>query len=182
VRYKTDVVETSFEKELARWKPHMAVQQLYRLLLQDMYEREQGLRRKELLQIKKKSSGKTNASWRPVELRLSNDLDTDDYRAIKMECEQRIASCEGRLIELSAGQQDIGPMMADAIAVLSNLDEHYRNGSTELKRELIGSIFPEKLIFTGDMYRTTNINEAVRLIYSMGAAFGEIKMGQGTHL
>jgi hypothetical protein len=29
------------------------------------------------------------------------------------------------------------------------------------------------------MYRTTNINEAVQLIYNMGAAFGEIQMGQG---
>jgi site-specific DNA recombinase len=91
VRYKTDVVETSFEKELARWKPHMAVQQLYRLLLQDMYEREQGLRRKELLADKEEIERQNKRKLEARKLRLSNDLDTDDYRAIKKECEAGIA-------------------------------------------------------------------------------------------
>ena len=40
---------------------------------------------------------------------------------------------------------------------------------TEKKREIIGSIYPEKLTFDGNEVRTVRINEAVRLIYSLDA-------------
>lgn len=39
------------------------------------------------------------------------------------------------------------------------------------RRQLIGSIFPEKLVFEKTGYRTARLNEAVQLIYAMGAAF-----------
>jgi hypothetical protein len=39
-------------------------------------------------------------------------------------------------------------------------------------------MFPEKLLFDGRSYRTTRVNEAVRLIWAMGAGFSENKNGQ----
>jgi hypothetical protein len=43
---------------------------------------------------------------------------------------------------------------------------------------IIGSIFPEKLTFNGFYYRTTRINEAIRLIYMVSRALDENKNGQ----
>jgi hypothetical protein len=45
------------------------------------------------------------------------------------------------------------------------------------KRQIIGSIFPEKLTFDGQIFRTTRLNEAVQLIYSLDVAFRENKNG-----
>ncbi len=42
----------------------------------------------------------------------------------------------------------------------------------------MGSIFPEKLIFNGNQYRTARVNEAVKLIYNVGKGFNENKNGQ----
>ena len=41
----------------------------------------------------------------------------------------------------------------------------------ERKRHLIGSIFPEKLVFDGLEHRTPRINEAVRLLFNVGAGY-----------
>lgn len=43
---------------------------------------------------------------------------------------------------------------------------------------IIGSIYPEKLVFDGFHYRTARLNEAVELIYSMGKGFSENENGQ----
>ena len=65
-----------------------------------------------------------------------------------------------------------------SVASLSSLDKLYENASTETKREIIGSIYPEKLTFDGFHYRTARLNEAVELIYSLGNGFNENKNGQ----
>mgnify|MGYP001545763256 CR=1 FL=1 len=42
-------------------------------------------------------------------------------------------------------------------------------------RQIIGSIFPEKLSFDKGKGRTGHVNEAVRLIYALDKGFSEIK-------
>ena len=53
-----------------------------------------------------------------------------------------------------------------------------KKANNKIKREIIGSIFPEKLVFDGMHYRTARLNEAVSLIYSLDKAFSENKNGQ----
>ena len=64
------------------------------------------------------------------------------------------------------------------MATLSSLDILYEKSNNKTKREIIGSIFPEKLVFDGMHYRTARLNEAVSLIYSLDKAFSENKNGQ----
>jgi site-specific DNA recombinase len=85
---------------------------------------------------------------------------------------------ESKLIELSKESNNIEPLLNKAIANLTSLDKLYENANNENKREIIGSIYPEKLVFNGFHYRTARLNEAVRLIYTMGKSFSENKNGQ----
>ena len=54
----------------------------------------------------------------------------------------------------------------------------YEKSDNETKRDIIGSIFPEKLTFDGMHYRTTRLNQAVELIYKLGEGFSGNKKGQ----
>jgi len=56
-------------------------------------------------------------------------------------------------------QPQVEKLMDKAIATLSRLDTHYGNMILSKKRELIGSIFPEKIVFDGKEYRTPRLNE-----------------------
>ena len=58
------------------------------------------------------------------------------------------------------------------------MNEFYESSGNEVKRQITGSMFPEKLVFDGRLYRTTRVNEAVRLIWAMGAVFSGNKKGQ----
>lgn len=49
---------------------------------------------------------------------------------------------------------------------LTNLDSYYQNSTFQVKRFILGSMFPEKLYFSEKGYRTTKMNEVVALLNS----------------
>jgi site-specific DNA recombinase len=51
----------------------------------------------------------------------------------------------------------------------------YNTADVSDKREIIGSIYPEKLTFNGERLRTTRLNEVVSLIYTLDKGFRGIK-------
>ena len=66
-----------------------------------------------------------------------------------------------------------------AIGNLSRLDALYEEGTIAQMRQIIGSMYPEKLVFDGFQYRTARLNEVVRLIYMLDESFSEIKNRKG---
>ncbi|MFL5786724.1 MAG: hypothetical protein ACJ748_01615, partial [Flavisolibacter sp.] len=178
VRYKSELAEDAFKNELSKWKPHPAVGHLYKVYLEDLQIQTHKIRQQELILIQQEMNRLKERQNKARELLLSDGLEPDDYKTIKRECEQSISRLEAKLPELTSTVTDIAPMMDNALVLLDELDIAYEKFTTIKKRELIGSIFPEKLQFDGVGYRTTRINEAVQLIYSLGEAFREIEMGQ----
>ena len=55
---------------------------------------------------------------------------------------------------------------AYGITFLTHLPFYYDNAPIELKHKIVGSIFPEKLIFENEKYRTTKTNSLISLICS----------------
>ncbi|MCH7411263.1 hypothetical protein MM239_17845 [Belliella sp. DSM 111904] len=43
----------------------------------------------------------------------------------------------------------------------------YKSAEIQIKRQIISSIFPEKLVFDGTGYRTSRVNEVVSLIHTV---------------
>ena len=56
------------------------------------------------------------------------------------------------------------------------------DGGIEKKREVIGSMYPEKLTFDRERLRTTRIDEAARIIYALDKAFSKNEKGQSGNI
>ena len=52
-----------------------------------------------------------------------------------------------------------------SINLISNLGKFFQSATCEVKTKLLGSIFPEKLVFDGKKYRTKSFNGMLNLIY-----------------
>ncbi|WP_308421164.1 recombinase family protein [Echinicola rosea] len=105
---------------------------------------------------------------RSRDLLVAGDLEADDYREIKSECNREISSLENQLAATKPERVSNYSKYVDrALERLSRLDLLYENGDVETKRELIGSIFPEKLCFSKTGYRTGRINSVVECIYQI---------------
>jgi hypothetical protein len=64
------------------------------------------------------------------------------------------------------------------IPLLSNLSGFYQTASVEIKQKLLGSIFPAKLHFREDSYRTTPLNPALAFILQKNKRLENEKTGQ----
>ncbi len=70
---------------------------------------------------------------------------------------------------------DFNDLLNKGVNNLLKLDYVYGTGDTEKKREVISSMYPEKMTFDGFSVRTNRINEVARLIYSMDVGSSENK-------
>lgn len=51
-----------------------------------------------------------------------------------------------------------------ALTTMAMIDEMFKEGTIEQKRKIISSIYPEKMSFEGNTFRTARINSIVGLI------------------
>lgn len=84
---------------------------------------------------------------------------------------------EAKLTAATGRREDIAPTVSRAVDNLARLIDIYQTATTIKKRQIVGSIFPEKLIFEGQYFRTAKLNQAVQLIYTLDTAFREKENG-----
>ncbi|WP_269236524.1 hypothetical protein [Flavobacterium flavigenum] len=100
------------------------------------------------------------------DLLFSEKIDSDDYKEIKEECKKSIETLEEELSAFMSEHKnlDIKKSLEGAIVMVSKLSRVYKEGDIELKRKVISSIYPEKLVFDGTTYRTPRVNVIARSI------------------
>lgn len=177
VRFKPDAVHDEFKKELHRWKPNYAVGQLYKVVLADMRRQAEKFRNRRLVEIQKELQQLEDYKTRIRKLRMMGDIDTEDYGLEKGETDKKIEQLSSSMVSLADGI-NIEREFDQVFKGLSNIDEEYEKRPIEWKRDFIGSMFIEKLQFNGQRFRTAKINEAAQVMFNLGEAFSEIKMGQ----
>lgn len=181
-RHRAEETNELFGKELRKFIPHPAIKELYKVIVGKLFSEynkpENDQRRKisdEIDRLSQKISKARN-------LLLAEVIDANDYKALKDEAENEIKKAERLLNSFNKNkpsQVHVEKLMDKAISTLSRLDTHYENLPVSKKRELISSIFPEKIVFDGENYRTPKVNEAAHLIYMINSDLYSIKNRKG---
>jgi site-specific DNA recombinase len=177
-RYKAEEVHDSFVLELRKYMPHPAMLELYKRVILDVYNNERNNSKNVKKGLLRDINEQNSRLMKARELLLSEAIDAADYKEIKTECERRTNLLEAKLAATPTEQENIDALLENALHNLAHLDVRYLNADAKGKRQIIGSIYPEKLVFEGNSYRTARLNEAVSLIYTLDKAFGEKEKGQ----
>jgi site-specific DNA recombinase len=101
------------------------------------------------------------------ELLLSGDIDPADYKTMKAEYEKKIAILEAKLNQFATNNDSIDKLLYTAVNNLSRLGTLYETGGIAEKRDIIGSMYPEKMTFDGNSLRTARVNQAAICIYKI---------------
>ncbi|RWY57526.1 hypothetical protein [Mucilaginibacter gilvus] len=116
------------------------------------------------------------------ELLLNGDIDGADYKTIKSENEYKINVLEAKLAEAAAVNskaENIEPILRRAITKLTQLNTIYSKSNTSAKRELIGSMYPQKFTFEELQHRTA-LQVNYSCIYLINRKIAGKKEGQAT--
>ncbi len=177
-RFKAENANSLFSQELKKLVPKPGMSEVYKIVLQEEFKAQTKAQREDVKQVKVALEKATIELTNARKLLLSNEIEPSEYRSIKSDYEKKITGLESRLIELSQEGKNIEPLLNKALTTLTCLDKLYEKADNKAKREIIGSIYPEKLVFDGFHYRTARLNEAVALIYSLDKGFSEKENGQ----
>jgi site-specific DNA recombinase len=176
-RFPIEAAHREMIREICKYVPHPAATELYKQLITEALQEQAKDQRSQKKNLIAQVTAESERITKARSLLLAGDIDALDFKTIKAESEKQIVVLEARLNEIKEDKTDIKALVDQAVDYLGKLDKIYQEGPIIKKRQLIGSIFPEKLTFDGEVYRTTRLNEAVQLIYSLDEAFRENKNG-----
>ena len=174
-RFKAENANTLFVQELKKYVPYPGMNDLYVATICEAYNDQTKHLKSNRSQILSQLDNLNTRLKNAREMVADQKLDPDDFRELKAECTTKINELEAKLTGLSQKGNNIDGLLNKAVNNLSAIDILYEEGTITEKRQIIGSIFPEKLTFDGFSYRTARLNEAVRLIFSLDAGFNEMK-------
>jgi site-specific DNA recombinase len=176
-RHRADKANMAFVEELRKYIPRRAILGLNRTIVTEIYKNNARNSRSEFKKITDSLDEVNGMLSKARKKLITGEIDASDYGKFKLECEEEIKLLESKLTASEYKQVPIENLLDKVFNNLSNLDILYTQSTTIQKREIISSIFPEKLTFDGLNYRTLRLNEAVQLIYSIGEGLSEIKNG-----
>lgn len=178
-RHRADEVNNLFEKELRNYEfPSKIKKTLSNLILDSCksFILNTGNKKKEISdQIDELNSKMSKAR----DMLLLGKIDDEDYKIIKSESKEKIDWLENELSRHLAESKEvnINVRLEKALMAITNISSMYQNADIELKRFIIGSIYPEKLEFDGNTYRTIRRNVIAEYIFKINRELRNKKSG-----
>ena len=177
-RFRADHVNDLLTVELKKYTPNQKWQPILKSFLYKAYHQQTSRNNGDKKQLTEQIKDLEAKLSKARDLLLSDQIDPADCRAMKAEYEERLNRQQAKLNALANQPDNFDAILKKGLDNLFHLSEIYENGTSEEKRKVIGSVYPEKLTFDGDRLRTTRINEAVRLIYVLDKELAEKEKGQ----
>jgi site-specific DNA recombinase len=162
-RQKAEFVNESFEKMLISLKTNENTMKLYAKILKEKLKENNSDERKEQEkrgnEIVKQNQRLKNAK----DLMLDGEISSFEYKEMRIEITEKIRLLSNDMANAN-GDKHYDRKLDSCLELLLNLSKYYQQSDTSTKQKIVGSIFPEKLIFENKKYRTAKINSVIPLI------------------
>ena len=174
-RYRASQMHDDFNQLLASFEISEEYLTLYKEILLDVISgnqktKEQGIKSLDK-QIQQYQDNLDEAVVRYSEKKLSDSA----YNRIVKQYENMIDELMSQQADISYSDCPIEDYVQSGMTILSDLPRYYTNADMETKSMIVSSIFPEKLIYDGEIYRTPKLNAFVSQITSDIKLYKEVK-------
>ncbi len=164
---RAEKVNESFINYLSILKPHQAIVELYKEILNDL----SGERIRENQAKMSKIQNEINALKVRIDKVKDMYFDGDITKSEKEEAIERytkqIDTMNNQIQALKFDEDSKMKSKLDySINLIENLGKVFKEASPEIKLKIIGSIFPEKIQFDGENYRTNTYNQVFDYIFT----------------
>ncbi len=180
-RFKAATVNEYFENDLLNFQLAPGIGDLFKRAVLEVFQddRRDGMdeRKAILAEMERQEAMLSNARKQIA----SNDIEPDDFKAIKADCNKALMLLEDKLSALpSKGDslKTIESLLDILIMKFSDIQMHFRRSSVAEKRKLIGSMYPKNLCFDGTGHRTPYLSEPLSLIMQINKQLHDIKKGE----
>ncbi len=180
-RFKAEKVNRYFEDHLMDYNLDPRAGELFKMVVLDLYasskHAELDDRKSISIQIELQESMLSSARKKL----MNDEIDSDDFKAIKAECNQKLKQLEAELDDMPTKTESlrtIENLLDIVIEKYADICGHYRENDVSEQRRVIGSMYPENLCFDGTRHRTAYFNEPLDFILLVNKELQSIKKGE----
>ena len=165
LRKPADYVNDKFADWAGGLRPNKEVLDLYTEVLQDLrgehkqdIQKEVEALRKEIERVEMLLNGADDKF-------CEGFLDQEAYARITKRYGTQIKALQERITLLQADTKELKDKVDYSMNVIANLGNFMKNAPAKVKCKILSSIFPGKIQFDGEKYRTTEYNQVLDLIF-----------------
>jgi site-specific DNA recombinase len=177
-RFKAELANKCFIEFLQSIKPNPMVLDLNYEILLDEFESKLKNDRSELTKIDAEINRNNLRLQNAEHLMLDAEISASDYKEIKAKISAGNDELIRKKANASSSQEDFREHLKVGATILRSIDVFYQNATLSEKQLIIGSVFPEKLIFENNQFRTKRMNEALVLMCMNHNDLGQKKSGR----
>ncbi|HLO73876.1 MAG TPA: recombinase family protein [Flavobacterium sp.] len=179
-RFRADLAHSSFEDLLDGFKIKKDILNLYNIILEDIFNSNEKDRQKQIKQADDKIR-QLRSKLESLQDKLLDDIiDKTEYNSIKLRIQKELEEWELKKQELSIDKSEFQKYINYGFPFLYNIKEYYKKCNVDVKQKICGSIFPEKIIFHKNKYRTASENDLLTLLTLNINKFGDFKNEKAT--
>jgi site-specific DNA recombinase len=178
-RFKAEEANKRFIEFLQSIKPNPMVLDLNYDVLLFEFETKIKSDRNELTKIDEEINRNNHRLQNAQHLMLDAEITAADYKEIRVKISVANDELFRKKANVSSSHDDFREHLKVGATILRNIDLFYQNATLSEKQLIIGSVFPEKLIFEKNEFRTKRMNEAVVLMSMNHSNLDQKKSGRG---
>ncbi len=175
-RFRADLANKCFEEYLASFKISDDVMRLSKIILEDVFNQDETDRISKIKMAEQEINSLNKKLQSLQDKFLDNQINSEDYNSMKNRIQTSLDEWDSYKEELSVDKSAFIKYFDYGLTFLANMKEYYVNAGLDVKQKIVGSIFPEKIIFFENKYRTTKTNELLSLITTNINTLGGIKI------
>ena len=176
-RFRADNVNQLFIRELKKYVPKPAMEALYKITLQEVWQEQTGHLHNNTKQLTTQIIELEDKLSYIRDLLASKRIEPAHFREMKSDYASKLEKLEAKFGTENNEPAEIKDLLNNGIKTLLSFYYIYENGDIEKKREIISSIYPEKITFNRFALRTNLINEMFQPIYSLDKDLSKNKNG-----
>lgn len=168
-RHRADLVNEQFDALLERISGNKKTLMSFELILSDSFKKGGASKAAELEKLKKELATCQERLDKAQTLLLDGAISPADYSTMRGKLEPQISRLARQIGQSDNGEsREIEELMSFGFYFLHNLAKLFRDAGLEQKRRIIGSTFPEKLVFENGECRTSNEEDILSLLSRTG--------------
>ena len=125
--------------------------------MDDIFKANEGDREIEIKKLDAEYRKKLETMDKAAEKLVEGDLDKYAYKRLKENLSRECTQLRIRMDELKKTESGFNEYCRFGFSLLSDLQTYYSNATLEGKQKILGSIFPEKLVFDKNIIEPKNI-------------------------
>ena len=165
-RCRADYANNEFVKYVSQLSPNEVIINLYNQILQELNSEKFDTATKNIEKLKENLQSLKERKTFLEDKFIDGELNKSEYNTLTKRLSERIHEIEKEIEKEEMKQNpQIIEQLDYSLSLIQNMGKYIEDAPVDVKCKLIGSMFPEKIVFDKKNYRTNGYNKVLDLIY-----------------